>query len=276
MNLMLLANPFVPVLICLLTLHDNCSFVAADNLTQPAAAATWLIRERGADLVCIMIRFSAFFSIRYQNDNSSRTTLLPLPPDASLTSASTNGHSCVTDDEGYLSFDLSFGRESDGLHNLVTYFRKTPKQYQLLGWQLQYVINANEFPGHWQASGTLMKATYFSDAFLVPRGMSYSCKAILDLGMSAVDDVSFFVRDMQFEAFTFQPKPVFSEAVECQPDHTFYTDYASLIVFLGVVVIAIVCLFSTTVVIQRSTKSQVLTASTSIASLSPTAARSKA
>lgn len=266
MSLMLPANPFVPVLICLLTLHDNFSFVTAVNFTQPAA--TWLIRERSTDLVCILIRFSAFFSIRYQTANSSHNALLLLPPDASLTTESGYGHSCVTDDEGFLSFDLSFGRESDGLHNLVTHFRKTQDQYQLLGFQLQYAVNPNQFPGHWQPNGTLMTATYFSDAFLVPRGMSYSCKAILELKMSAMDEVLFFVRDLQFEAFTFQPKPVFSRSVECDLDHKFYTDYAALIVFLGVAVIAIFCFFSTFVVIQRSTKSPAVTASTSIASLS--------
>lgn len=274
MNLMLPATAFVPVLICLLTLHESCAFVAADNFTQ---SATWLIRERGADLVCILIRFSAFFTIRYQTDGSTRTTLLPVPADASLTSASTSGRSCVTDDEGYLSFDMAFGSESIGLHTLVAYFRQTRTQYQLLGLQLVYEINDNEFPGHWQPNGTLMKATHFSKSFVVPRGMSYLCKSVMELGMSGLDDVSLSLRDMQFEAFTFQPKPVFSEAVECRLDYSFYTtDYASLIVFLGIAVLAILCILSTSAVVHRSrTSTKLLTASTSVASMSPFGAVSK-
>ena len=146
-----------PVIICLSFLCMTTSSLAGRELSP--SLATWFLRDDGR--ICVLMRFAASFRIAYRTSDSTRLVLLQIPDDASLTSRSGDGRSCVTDRHGYLTLDLSFGRETDGLHNLVTRFRKLDDtSYQLRSFELQYVVNPREFPGHWQSNGTLMSAFY--------------------------------------------------------------------------------------------------------------------
>lgn len=228
-----------------------------------------MLRERNHDRVCLLIRFSAAFRIRYRSASTGRSLLahLIVPSDASLTSESSYGHSCVPDEHGYQSFDLSFGQESKGLHNLVLRLRQQEQTYQLTGIELEYVVNPDEFPDHWKPNGTLMTSVYSSDRFFVPRRMSYSCKGTMELGMRGADNVTSIMKDLQFEAFTHQAKPVFSEAVDCSLADPFYSDYVALIVFMGISMIAVSCLFWT--LVQRFGRPSLLTPDDSMAALSP-------
>ena len=228
---------FYPFAIFLL-LSDSSS---AGQLSE---STTWMVRERNFGLVCLLIRFNAFFRIRYTTRESEvRLSVIPIPPDATLTSGSTFGHNCRTENEGFLNFDLSFGREEIGLHNVVLRFHKDEKTYRLLGFDLEYTINPTEFPNHRMRNGSTLTASCNEDDLFAPRGMSFVCQSVQELAMSGFDDVTLIIKDMQFEAFSFQRTAKFSDAVNCDPIHKFLTDYPLFIVFFGSGIIFASCLF---------------------------------
>jgi len=227
-----------------------------------------MIRERDYDLTCAIFQMSALIRIKYlTNDFSERTTDLLIDPDAVLTSQTTHGHSCITDSRGFLHFDLEFdsGPKNTSLgvvddNDLMLFFQRKSDTYELLGMALEYTLNPQTFPGHFMPNGSVMVATvsFESGDFLIPRGNSYSCKSRQEIPMDATtDDVSLIIKEFKFDVFNFHPKALFSPSVSCTQDvspPSYGFDWATLLVFIGMVVIISCCVAGCFVICRRWNK----------------------
>ena len=251
----------ITLLFCMIMIRSTLSISPTNS--SSLSTSRWVIRERDYDLTCVMIEMSAFFRIKYiSKDLSVATTELIVNPDAILTSQTSYGHSCITDSKGFLHFDLEFysGHSSSNFgiadNSLTFFFQKKSDTYQLLGLSLEYTVNHEIFPNHFMRNGSTMFAiaAFDNDEYLIPRGMSYSCRSKKIVPLDGFDDVFLVVQDLKIEAFTFQTKPVFSPSISCPHDISSFPsaiDWASFLVFLGIILIFLSCTTACFVICRR-------------------------
>ena len=195
--------------------------IARAQFSEPSKP--WILREREHGVRCVVIQMSAYFAITYNQtmdgDSKMNVAELPLESDASIaTGMPDEQHPCVPDSNNELLVNLMFGVKFN--HRLQITFQKSSEIYYVESLLFEYEINGEQFPGHSVESGTLLNATHEELELKTPQGNSFECKELQTFEMTTdgLDQVVFYVKNLQFEAFSNREDSHFSKPTLCDLD----------------------------------------------------------
>lgn len=180
----------------------------------------WVIRERELNFRCVVVQMSAYFKITYNQTLSGVPGIgeatIPLPADASISSALPDTHHPCVPNNNQIAVDLQFGASR---HSLDIIFEKSSDIYYIKKLMFEYEVNSEQFPGHYLYNGDSLNASYDGPDFKTPLGNSYSCQAEQVFTLyGSTDQVTLYVKNLRFEVFNNRRDNSFSKHVDCDFD----------------------------------------------------------